>query len=437
MATHQTCDGVQRRDFLKAGVIGATGLNLASYLRIAAAGGVQGNAKARSAIFINLTGGPSHLDTFDLKPDSGSEFRGEFNPIQSNVSGVEFCEHLPQLAQCADKFAILRGVSHTLGAHALGTEYVNTGTRPLPSLEYPGYGSVVTREIGGRPDDLPPFVAIGNTTNQRPGFLGVKYAALKTGSTPAAGRPYSVRGIALGNGLTVNEIEKRKNLLSDLDRTFAGFEQDNQLLDGLDRFSDQAYAMITSRKAREAFDIGRESPEFAKQFGDSTFGASCLLATRLIESGVGFVTMTLGGWDTHRDNFPKLRDNLLPTLDSGLSGLFNGLSQRGLLESTMVFVTGEFGRTPKINDRSEPGGRDHYPRCMFMLMAGGGIRGGQVVGASNENASAPLNEAITPDDVAASFYHNLGIDFTREYHTTTGRPITIVRDGQVIPELFG
>lgn len=433
MAIHGTCDGWKRRDFLKVGALG--GLSLSSYLRMAAAGNVQSGA-ARSAIFINLTGGPSHMDTFDLKPESGSEFRGEFNPIHTNVAGVEFSEHLPKLAQCADKFAILRGVSHTLGAHALGTAYVNVGSRPIPSLEYPGYGAVVTKELTDRPSDLPPFVAIGNNTNQKSGFLGVKYAALKTGSTPQAGRPYSVRGIELGNGLTVQEVEKRHRLLADLDQTFTGFEQDSQLLDGLDRFSQQAYSMITSKKARQAFDISQESPAFAKRFGEEAFGTSCLLATRLIESGVGFVTMTLGGWDTHRDNFPKLRDNLLPTLDTGLSALFTGLEEKGLLDSTAVFVTGEFGRTPKINERSEPGGRDHYPRCMFMLMAGGQIRGGQVVGASDETASGPANEAITPDDAAASFYHNMGIDHTAEYQSTTGRPITIVRDGNVIRELF-
>ena len=434
MAIHRTCDGVKRRDFLKVGVAG--GLSLSSYLRMAAAGEVT-QAPARSAIFINLTGGPSHMDTFDLKPEAGSEYRGEFSPIKTNVEGVEFSEHLPKLATCADKFAILRGVSHTLGAHALGTAYVNVGTRPLPSLEYPGYGSVVTKEITDRPNDLPPFVAIGNQTNQKSGFLGVKYAPLKTGSTPQAGRPYSVRGIELSGGLTVAEVEKRQNLLKDLDTTFSGFERDNQLLDGLDRFGQQAYSMITSKNARKAFDISKESPKFAEAFGDQTFGTSCLLASRLIESGVGFVSMTLGGWDTHRDNFSKLRDNLLPTLDTGLSALLNGLESKGLLESTAVYVTGEFGRTPKINDRSEPGGRDHYPRCMFMLMAGGGVRGGQVVGASDETASGPANEAITPDDVAASFYRNLGIDHTNEFRTNTGRPIMIVRDGNVIPELFG
>jgi hypothetical protein len=425
---------MKRRDFIRVGALGVGGISLASYLRLAEAGDVK-QSPAKAAIFINLPGGPSHIDTFDLKPDAPKEYRGTFDPIQTNVSGVEFCEHLPKLAQCADKFAILRGVTHTLGAHALGSEYVNTGSRPIPALQYPGYGSVFTKEHGG-PVDLPPFVAIGNADRQKPGFLGVKFAPLATGATPRAGQKFSVRGVSLGNGLTIGEIEKRQNLLGDLDTAFAGFEKNNQLLDGLDRFSQQAYSIITSKRARAAFDISQESPEFAKPFGEDAFGMSCLLATRLVEAGVGFVSLSLGGWDTHQDNFTRLRERNLPPLDTGLSALLNGLDQKGLLDSTAVFVTGEFGRTPKINSRSAEGGRDHYPRCMFMLMAGGGIRGGQVVGKSDDKATLPASTGYSPDDAAASFYHNLGIDHTKEYHSNTGRPITIVRNGTVIEDLL-
>ncbi|MFP6769631.1 MAG: DUF1501 domain-containing protein, partial [Planctomycetaceae bacterium] len=342
--------------------------------------------------------------------------------------------HLPKLAQCADKYAILRGVSHTLGAHALGQEYVNTGTRPLPSLEYPGYGAVVSKELVSAVE-LPPFVAIPNT-RQKAGYLGVKYAPLNTGATPQKGRPFSVRGIALANGLTINDVEKRQALLTDLDKTFAGLEKDNQLLDGLGRFGRQAHAMITSKRAREVFDLSKEPTERSDQYGDSPFGQSCLLAARLVESEIRFITVSTGGWDTHRDNFPKLKDRLLPPLDQAVAALLTDLEQRGLLKSTAVFMTGEFGRTPKINSKSTPGGRDHYPRCMTMLMAGGGVKGGQVVGKSDEKAAGPADEGISPSDAAASFYHNLGIDHTHEYHTKTGRPIMIVRNGSVIPGLF-
>lgn len=430
MSIHQTCDGVKRRDFLKVGVAGGAGLSLANYMNMAHAGEVQGGT-AESAIFINLNGGPTHMDTFDLKPDAPSEYRGEFNPIKTNVPGIEISEHLPLLARSMDKFCLLRGVTHSLGAHQLGTEYVNTGNRPLPSLEYPGYGAVISKERPGNPE-LPPFVAIPKS-RQTPGFLGVKYAPLNTSATPIIGQKFNVRGMSVGGGLTMTDVQKRQKLLSGLDRTFQ--QADNsQLLDGLDRFSQQAHDMITSSSTRTAFDISQESPSFTKQYGESAFGASCLLATRLVESGVRFVTVTNGGWDTHKDNWTKLKTKLLPELDSALAGLFNGLAQKGLLSKTVVYVTGEFGRTPKIN--TERVGRDHYPRNMFMLLAGGGVKGGQVLGKSDDKGAFPVDGGFSPDDVAATFYHSLGIDHTMEYQSNTGRPIMVVRDGNVIPEVF-
>ena len=432
MATNDYCDGVRRRDFLKVGVLGGAGLSLSGYLRMAEAGEVR-PGKATSAIFVNLSGGPTHMDTFDLKPDAPAEFRGEFSPIDTVVPGVQISEHLPKLAGCTDKFAILRGVSHTLAAHEFGTKYMNTGNRPLPSLEFPGYGAVASKELSS-PADLPPFVAIPNTP-QVAGYLGVEYAPFSTTSTPRAGQAFTVRGISLGRGLTVEEIERRRDLLNGLDRTFHGFEKDSDLLNGLDRFSQRAYDIISSPRSRQAFDVSLESPGIVGLFNESPFAQSCLLATRLVESGVRFVSVSSGGWDTHDDNFNRLKGKLLPDLDSALSGLFTSLAQKGLLETTSVFVTGEFGRTPKINQR---GGRDHYPRAMFVLMGGGGIEGGQVVGASDEKAMGPASgEGITPDNVAATFYHTLGIDCHKEYKTTTGRPIEIVRYGNPIPELVG
>jgi len=321
-----------------------------------------------------------------------------------------------------------------LAAHALGSEYVNTGSRPIPSLEYPSYGAVVTKEMP-HPQDLPPFVAIPNS-NQRPGFLGVQYAPLTTAAVPQPGRPFSVRGIALDRGLTVAAVQQRQSLLEQLDQTFAGIESQSNLIEGLDRFSQQAHEIITSQRARQAFDVSQESAEFARPFGTTSFGQSCLLATRLIASGVRFVSITYGGWDTHQDNFTRLKDRLLPPFDEGLAALLTGLDQKGLLEKTAVLVTGEFGRTPKINSRSAEGGRDHYPRCMCMLMAGGKVRGGRVLGGSDDKAAMPAHKGFSPDDVAASFYYNLGIDHTQEYHTSTGRPVTIVRNGEVISELF-
>lgn len=432
---NRTCDGLVRRDALKVGVLGAGGITLAQYLKATEAAEKQG-ASMRSAIFIDLAGGPTHIDTFDPKPEAPEEIRGKFSPIKTNVPGIEISEHLPKLAQCADKFAIVRGVSHTLAAHRLGSEYINTGNRPLASLEYPGYGAVVMKESEGtNPNDLPPFVSIPSG-GQRPGFLGVKYGPLNTNRTPQAGSPFSVRGVTMQGGMTLSEFENRHKLLKDLDTTFASLDRQSQLVEGLDDFNRKAFNMITSSKAREAFDISKETPSFAEPFGDQGFGTSCLLAVRLIESGVRFVTLRLGGWDTHQNNFERLQDSLLPNLDTGLSALLVGLEQKGLLDSTAVFVSGEFGRTPKINQRGTQPGRDHYPRCMFMLMAGGDVRGGQVVGESDEKAAGPKNDGFAPDDVAATFYRNIGVDFTKEYHTDTGRPITIVRNGTVINQLM-
>ena len=432
MALNRYCDGVRRRDFLRIGMIGGTGLSLANYMRLAEAGEIRPGGKANAAIFIHLGGGPSHMDTFDLKPKASDEYRGEFKPIETNVPGMEICEHLPKLAKCADKFAILRGVSHSQAAHELGTRYMNTGNRPIPSLEFPGFGAVVTKERPG-PADLPPFVAIPNTP-QVAGYLGVEYTPFNTTSVPRAGQPFSVRGISLGRGLTIEEIEKRRKLLGQLDETFRGVEKDSDLLNGLDRFSQRAYDIISSPRSRKAFDISQESKAISELFPNNPFAQSCLLATRLVESGVRFVTLTNGGWDTHNKNFEALKTRQLPTLDAALAGLFTALDQKGLLETTAVCITGEFGRTPKINKFA---GRDHFPRAMCVVMGGGGMKGGQVIGASDEKAMGPASgDGISPDNVAASFYHSLGIDPQKEYRTTTGRPIAIVRYGTPIKELF-
>lgn len=436
MSLNRYCDGLVRRDFLKAGALGGLGVSLSGYLRGVASGAVA-DAKGKSAIFIYLGGGPTHMDTFDMKPDAPEEFRGLFKPINSNVAGMEFCEHLPKLAKVADKFAILRGVSHTLAAHEFGTKYMITGNRPLPSLEFPGYGAVVSKEKPG-PSDLPPFVAIPDTP-QSPGFLGVSHAAFSVGNPPTATtnagarRGGSVRGITLAGGVTLSDIEKRRELLNDLDSTFERVDTRSDIVSGLDRFSEQAFDILRSKRARNAFDLSQESAEIAEKFGTHAFGQSCLMAYRLVEAGVRFATVSFGGWDTHRGNFDTLKNGRLSNLDDGLSALFSVLDAKGLLESTSVFVTGEFGRTPKINQNA---GRDHWARAMFVLLAGGGMRGGQVIGASNDKGQEPADRVITPDDVATSFYQSLGIDSTKEYHTNTGRPVMIVREGKLIKELF-
>jgi hypothetical protein len=433
MSTKRYCDGIRRRDFIRVGVLGAAGLGLADYFRIAAAGEVK-NAKATSAIFINLTGGPSHLDSFDPKPDAPEEYRGEFRTIRTKVPGMDLCEHLPKLADCADKFALLRGVSHSLTEHQMGTKYMNTGNRPIASLDFPGYGAVVSKELAS-PRDLPPFVAIPKTP-QVPGILGVEYAPFNTQATPRAGQVFTVRGMTLGAGLSGDKLARRQKLLTDLDAAFDANEKDSDLLKGLDRFSQRAHDILNSPRASRAFDISQEPASIAKLFPDNPLAQSCLLATRLVEAGVRFVSVDHGGWDTHDNNFEQLKNKLLPELDGGLAGLLIALDLKGLLKSTAVFVTGEFGRTPKISRQRV--GRDHYPRAMFVILAGGGMKCGQLIGGSDAKGEAPAKgDGISPDDVAASFYHSLGIDASKEYRTPTGRPIEIVRNGKIVRELFG
>jgi hypothetical protein len=430
MSQHRFCDGLKRRDFLKVGALGAS-LTLTDYLRLAKAGEVKSTAKAKAAIYIRLGGGPTHMDTFDMKPDAPVEYRGNLKPIKTNVAGMEICEKFPLLAKCADKFTILRGVSHTLAAHELGSKYLLTGNRPLPSIEFPSLGSIVSKELSS-PPDMPPFVAVPNTP-QGGGFLGLQYGPFSTNAQPKQGQPFNVRGIGLQGGMTLTEVNRREQLLASVDNTFRSIEAKSDVLSGLDEFSEQAFAMISSKRAREAFDLGRENPNVSKRFGDGEVNQSALLAVRLIEAGARFVTLTTGSWDMHNDIWTRLDKNL-PMVDQTLSALLTTLEERGLLESTAVIMTGEFGRTPKLNQR---GGRDHWPRAMFVVMAGGGMKTGQVIGASDDKGQGPANEAIAPDDVATTLLTTLGIDTHKEYHTNTGRPIMISRDGKPISKLLG
>lgn len=440
------CDGVPRRDFLRIGAISGFGMGftLQHFLSETAnaaspsvagsplqqGGGTRPPGKAKAAIFVRLGGGPSHMDTFDLKPDAPDTHRGEFKPIPTNADGVQICEHLPMLAKCADKFAVLRGVSHTLAAHELGSLYMGTGNRPIASLSFPAFGAVVSKELGSE-KELPGFVAVPSQGNNPTGYLGVEYGPFDTGATPLPGKAMEVRGLAL-RGVTLTDVDRRQNMVQKYDTAFGSFAKEDKILSGMDEFGQKAYQMMRSARAREAFNLSREPESISSLFGSTPFSQSCLLATRLVESGVRFVTVQLGGWDTHADNFAALKKKNLPDLDHGLSGLFSALAAKGLLESTAVYVTGEFGRTPKINPRA---GRDHYPRAMFCLLGGGGIRGGQVVGASDDRGEGPRDKAITPDDIAATFYGLLGIDIRKEYLTPSGRPVMIVRNGEFIREL--
>ena len=418
-----------RREMLKVGAIG--GLTLSQYLRAQAASGKK--SSRRSAIFIFLEGGPSHQDTFDLKPDAPARYRGEFKPIPTAVPGIHICEHLPELAKRMKDYAIIRGLTHTIADHGLGKKYLLTGNRPSQTLSYPEYGSVVSK-MHPSARDLPTYVSIDESF-VGPGYLGNEFSALTAGK-PTFGIPYSVRGISLEDGLTVDRYKSQRRLLDDLDTAFEGFEKLDAPVRGLDRFGAQAHDIISAPSTRKAFDLEQEKPSESKRFGKHEFGQSLLLAARLIEAGVHFVTIRLRpaefDFDTHTDNFSRLR-KLLPPFDKGLAGLFDRLKERGLFESTAIMVAGEFGRTPQINGQ---GGRDHWARAMFALMAGGDIRGGQVIGETDAKAAEPKNESVSPEDLAASFFQNIGIDPQMEFQANVGRPITLVRDGNPIGRLF-
>lgn len=436
MTARSYCDGLRRRDFLRAGAIGATGLSLANLLRWEAEGAVPTESRGKNGIFVYLPGGQSHLDTWDMKPDSKkSDVRGEFKPIHTNVKGLDVCEHLPHLAKQADKYVVLRNVCHTLAAHAPGQQYMRSGNKPIPSLEYPNIGSVVAKEHAA-PVGIPPYVSLPvSRTNggvETAGYLGVAYTSFSVGGDPNE-KDFDVRALAMPGGLTMKRIDSRFQLMQGLDTAFREVSVSSRQLDGMDKFYQQAYEILHSSAARKAFDINSVPDKQREKYGRTSFGQACLLARRLVEAGVRCVALDFGSWDTHTKNFENLKDKMLPPFDQGVAALLEDLHESGLMSDTVVWCTGEFGRTPTVNKNA---GRDHWARGMSMLFAGGGIGGGRVIGQTNEDGEEPVGTSYKPDDAAASFFHALGIDGKKEYHTPTGRPVMITRDGSPIPELF-
>ncbi len=296
---------------------------------------------------------------------------------------------------------------------------------------YPSLGAVATKELPGA-SDMPSYIAIPRT-EWNAGFMGDAYAPFKTNAVPRPGEPFVVRGISLAEGLTVDRVNRREQLLKKVDRTFRDADTDSQLLEALDKFGAQAHSMITSPRAQKAFDVTQESEAIRERFSDDEFNQSLLLACRLIEFGVPFITVSHAGWDTHLDNFTGHK-RLIPPLDNGLPAVIDTLAEKGLLERTLIVAMGEFGRTPKINVNT---GRDHYPRVNWSVFAGGGVRPGQLIGGTDAGGEAPDDGTdITPDDIAATIYHALGIDPLTEYHTNTGRPVMLVPQGRIISDLF-
>jgi hypothetical protein len=430
------CDGLPRRDILRVGALSALGLGLGDWYGLQSAIAASGKKTAKSCILLWLDGGPSHLETFDLKPDAPAEVRGPFQPIATRVAGTQICELMPRTAGVCDKLAIIRSMTSPLGEHGLANRYLLTGYKPSPVLEYPSYGSVVTH-LGPPRSVLPPYVAIPEARSAGAGFLGSEWEPFVTGGDPSKPQ-FRVRDLDFFPGVDESRIARRREFLAEFDRAQAGFEASDPKSDsGFDR----AYRFVTSADAKKAFDLSSEPADVRARYGLRMFGQSCLLARRLVERGVPFVSVMNTGWDTHDGLVLQLKlgysgaqvgVGLVPTFDQGFSALISDLSERGLLDETLVIAMGEFGRTPKLNSR---GGRDHWPRVFSVVLAGGGVPGGQVIGSSDRVGESPDENPVTPNDLARTIYALLGVDPDHELHTSDGRPVPVNQGGKLIREL--
>ncbi|QDT27944.1 hypothetical protein Enr10x_32810 [Gimesia panareensis] len=463
-AQNQQHSTQSRRDFLKLGTLGLTGLTLADLLRVEAQAGIQQSPKA--IINVHLDGGPPHMDTIDLKPEAPVEIRGEFQPIATSVPGIQVCELLPRMAAQADQFAFVRSLVGSAGAH--DAFQCQSGFRKKDMLSVggrPALGSVVSRLKGSPRDRAPLFVDLmqgrGQVRNSaRPGFLGPSFQPFRPdisdlferqlekgmqNELKRLGEEHQV-SLKLNPSLTLQRLENRTTLLSELD-TIRRKVDASGMMDAMDRFSQQAVSILTSGRLADALDLEQEDPAVlaryalpgqpeAKRFYTSEGPESTkkfLLARRLIEAGVRCVSISISDFDTHSSNFSRMRQ-LLPIVDHGLSTLVSDLEERGMLEDVTIVAWGEFGRTPRINSKN--GGRDHWPRVGPAILAGGGMRTGQVIGATDRTASAVTDRPVQYKDIFATLYHNLGID----PHAVTitdprGRPQYLLDEGQRLPEL--
>ncbi len=408
------CDGVSRRDFLGVGALSIAGLSLADLLRLRAQAGVSESPK--SVIMIYLPGGPTHLDTYDLKPQAATEYRGEFDPIQTNVPGMEICELMPMQAQIADKLSIVRGMvtSNEHSAHGTLTGFHNKAMRPP-------LGSVVSY-LRGRKSSLPPYVSMMSNARdaENPHYVGEAHK-------PFSPSGEGMKNLSLVSDVNLNRLADRKALRDTLDKIRRDIDVDGSLA-GVDSFTERALDMVTSPKAREAFDVSRESAATHAKYGREN--ESFLKARRLVEAGVSVVTLSTGGWDTHANNFTSMRKQL-PRIDQGIHALVTDLHDRGLANDVAVLMAGEFGRTPRINMNA---GRDHWPSSGFSLL-GGALGQGQVIGESDSTGSRPKGMPITQSNVLASIYRHLGIDPSTVIRDNSGRPMYLLDDRRLLSEL--
>ena len=423
-----------RREFLQVGSLGAFGLTLGRFLELQARGATAADGKskskeptAKSVIHIYLPGGMAAQESWDPKLLAPLEYRGPLGTVRTKIEGVHFSEHLAKTAQMADRITVIRSMTHGEADHDRGTHNMFTGYRPSPALQFPSFGSVVSHELGSR-NDLPPYVCIPNlpTTFAGTGYLGSAFGPFSLGNDPAAG-DFKVRDLSLPEGITEKRFDQRKEMRAIVDSHFSQLEKSDALA-GMDSFYARAYSMVSSEKARAAFAIKDEPEKLRDEYGRNEAGQRMLLARRLVAAGVRFVSLTYGGWD-HHDNIKNGIGTQLPRFDQAFATLIRDLDERGMLDSTLVLVSSEFGRTPKIN---ATGGRDHYPKVFSVVMAGGGVKRGYVHGASDVTGGEPDHDAVTVPNLAATLYQQIGIDYDKALLAPGDRPVKIVKDGEVV-----
>lgn len=424
-----------RREFMHVGFLGGLGLSLPQFLSMKANAAQKfyesKEGVAKSVIHIFLPGGMAHQESWDPKPFAPLEYRGPLGTVPTKLTGERFGEHFKESAKIADKITVCRSMTHGEAAHERGTHNMFTGYRPSPALTYPSIGSVVAHEFGSR-KNLPPYVCVPNVPNEHAGsgYLSSSYGPFGLGGDPAATN-FSVRDLALPGGISADRFSKRRSMLDVVDDHFRSLEK-SDALNAMDKFYQDAYSLISSKEAREAFDINKEDAKLRDQYGRNQAGQRMLLARRLVEAGVRFVSLTYGGWD-HHQNIKTSFERQGPELDKAFASLISDLDQRGLLDSTLVMMTSEFGRTPKIN-RTD--GRDHWPRVFSVALAGGGIARGQIYGSSDAFATAPEENPLTVEDLATTVYDRLGIVADKELMAPGDRPIEIVDGGKVVKQLL-
>jgi uncharacterized protein (DUF1501 family) len=426
------CDRTSRRSFLQVGALAGLGISLPLALAARKTRAAQSREGA-NCILIWTQGGTSHHDTFDPKPDAPVSIRGEFKPIATAIPGVQFTEVAPRMAQEAKRFGLLRGWNPKNGSHGMADQYVMSGRPFNPAVRYPTYGSVVSYHLGFK-SVLPPFVQLGTSVDRRfgggsPGILGLAHGPFEIAADPSADN-FAVRDITPPGGITGERIEFRRKVLARIDALQRKAELQPAAYEALDENYKTALNMITASQTKAAFDLRQEAAELREAYGKNRFGQSCLLARRLIEAGVRFVTVTDGGWDTHQSNFKSLKERLMPRVDQALPQLLIDLEERGLLASTLVVWLTDFGRTPQVNAAS---GRDHWASAGFAIMAGAGVPGGSVVGATDGDGAFVTREEYLSEDIATTIYAKLGIPTDLIAHAPDGRPVRLI-EGREIKE---